>query len=298
MVNADCSKGRPESARAYSRAPAMDDAQFRQWRELLESRTGMTLSPERRSYLEANLAIRMRELGCEDYQAYYEKVMYGPGAIVEWTTLVDRLTVQETRFFRDEEAFSLIREDVRERLRQGQSKALEAWSVGCSTGEEAYTLAMILEDCVREQPRPCYYAVTGTDISLEALEKARAARYGPRKLVTTSEEVRERYFQPAQKGELEVVPAIRDRVCFSQLNVLKLNKAPMHGMDIILCENVLIYFRRWRRREIASRLAERLASGGLLVLGQGELTDWQHPDLERVRSGQAQAWRRRSHSNE
>ncbi len=299
MVNADCSKGRPESARAYSPAPAMDDAQFQQWRELLESRTGMTLSPERRSYLEANLAIRMRELGCEDYQAYYEKVMYGPGAIVEWTTLVDRLTVQETRFFRDEDAFSVVREYIRERLRREQPKALEAWSVGCSTGEEAYTLAMILEDCIREEKaQACYYGVTGTDISLEALEKAREAHYGPRKLVTTNEADRQRYFRPARNGELEVIPSIRDRVCFSQLNVLELKKAPMHGMDIIFCQNVLIYFRRWLRREMVSRLAERLAPGGLLVLGQGELTDWQHPDLERVRSGQAQAWRRRSQSNE
>jgi len=192
----------------------------------------------------------------------------------------------------------VVREDIRERLQRERPKALEAWSVGCSTGEEAYTLAMILEDCVREHAQRCYFGVTGTDISLEALEKARTARYGPRKLVTTSEADRQRYFQEVEKGELEVVPRIRDRVCFSQLNVLELKKAPMHGMDIIFCQNILIYFRRWRRREIVSRLAERLAPGGLLVLGQGDLTDWQHPDLERVRSDQAHAWRRRSQSIE
>ncbi len=273
--------------------PAMDDAQFAQWQELLESRTGMTLSPERRSFLEANLGIRMRELGCDSYQTYFEKVTQGPGAIVEWATLVDRLTVQETRFFRDAEAFELVYEYATQLAGEKRRRALEAWSVGCSTGEEAYTLAMVLHKALQPfQQRP-YYGVTGTDISLVALEKARKAQFGPRKLVTTQPDDRQRYFRQASNDLVEVVPEIRDRVCFSQLNVLKLRHAPMHGMDVIFCQNVLIYFRRWRRREIASRLAERLAPGGLLVFGQGELTDWQHPELERVPASNVLAWRRR-----
>ena len=91
---------------------------------------------------------------------------------------------------------------------------------------------------------------------------------------------------------------IRDRVCFTRLNVLDLDKAPMHGMNIIFCQNLLIYFRRWRRREIVKRLAERLAPGGLLVLGQGELTDWQPPGLQRVPSEHVLAWIKRQSDEE
>lgn len=298
MVSADCDNTHYPVSRGLRPGYAMDDEQFEQWRDLLESRTGMTLSPERRSFLEANLGTRMRELGCDSYQSYYEKIMYGPGAIVEWATLVDRLTVQETRFFRDEDAFALAAEHARYLFSEANRRVVEAWSVGCSTGEEAYTLAMLLSQAASNAPGQRYFGVTGSDISLVALDKARSARYGPRKLVTTPAHWQESYFLCLEDGTRQIIPELRDRVAFSQLNVLELKHAPMHGMDIIFCQNVLIYFRRWRRREIANRLAERLAPGGLLILGSGELTNWQHPTLEPVANSQVLAWRRSDSLNE
>ena len=85
---------------------------------------------------------------------------------------------------------------------------------------------------------------------------------------------------------------------FYQAECAGLKHAPMHGMNIIFCQNLLIYFRRWRRREIVKRLAERLAPGGLLVLGQGELTDWQPPGLQRVPSEHVLAWIKRQTDEE
>lgn len=273
------------------RLPEMDTVQFRQWQQLLESRTGMTLPPDRRSFLQANLGIRMREVGCTDYQAYYEKVVSGPGAVVEWTVLVDRLTVQETRFFRDPDAFRIVSEYVvtraPERLRKDP---LEVWSVGCSTGEEAYTLAMVLRSSLDRLKLDTYFGVTGTDISQPALAKAKRGLYSARKLVTTEPELQDAFLIRHEDSQFEVDPALRERVCFARLNVLELQQAPMHGMDIIFCQNLLIYFRRWRRREIVNHLADRLAPGGLLVLGQGELTDWQHPQLQRLPSERVLAW--------
>ena len=84
-----------------STVPEMDDAQFVRWQSLLEERTGMCLAPQRRSFLQTSLGLRMREVGCDNYQEYYERIVNGASGAIEWSTLVDRLTVQETRFFRD-----------------------------------------------------------------------------------------------------------------------------------------------------------------------------------------------------
>jgi chemotaxis protein methyltransferase CheR/type IV pilus assembly protein PilK len=281
------------------RLPDMDEAQFSQWQTLLEHRTGITLSSERRSFLETNLGIRMREIGCSSYQAYYEKIVSGPDAIREWSTLVDRLTVQETRFFRDPDAFRLVSDYVLTRPReQLKKRPLEAWSVGCSTGEEPYTLAMVLNECMGQLTLQPLFGVTGSDISKPVIEKARNGQFNPRKLLGMDEDMKSRYFRPAERNTVEIVNSIRDRVCFTRLNVLDLDKAPMHGMNIIFCQNLLIYFRRWRRREIVKRLAERLAPGGVLVLGQGELTDWQPPGLQRVPSEHVLAWIKRQTDEE
>ena len=281
------------------RLPDMDEAQFSQWQTLLEHRTGITLSAERRSFLETNLGIRMREIGCNSYQAYYEKIVSGPDAIQEWSTLVDRLTVQETRFFRDPDAFRLVADYVLTRPReQLRKRPLEAWSVGCSSGEEPYTLAMVLNECMSQLELQPLFGITGSDISKPAIDKARDGLFNPRKLMGMDEELKTRYFRPAERNTVEIVESIRERVCFTRLNVLDLDQAPMHGMNIIFCQNLLIYFRRWRRREIVRRLAERLAPGGLLVLGQGELTDWQPPGLQRLPSEHVLAWIKRQTDEE
>ncbi len=284
---------------ALRRLPEMDEAQFSQWQTLLEHRTGITLTAERRSFLETNLGIRMREIGCGSYQTYYEKIVNGPDAVREWSTLVDRLTVQETRFFRDPDAFRLVADYVLTRPReQLKKRALEAWSVGCSSGEEPYALAMTLNECMEQLALQPLFGVTGSDISQPAIEKAHQGQFNARKLLGMDEGMKSRYFRPAERNTVEIVSSIRDRVCFTRLNVLDLDKAPMHGMNIIFCQNLLIYFRRWRRREIVKRLAERLAPGGLLVLGQGELTDWQPPGLQRVPSEHVLAWIKRQSDEE
>ncbi len=90
-----------------SAVPELDDTQFLRWQSLLEERTGMCLASQRRSFLQTSLGLRMREVGCDSYEQYYERITAGPSGAIEWTTLVDRLTVQETRFFRDPDAQKL-----------------------------------------------------------------------------------------------------------------------------------------------------------------------------------------------
>jgi chemotaxis methyl-accepting protein methylase len=166
--------------------------------------------------------------------------------------------------------------------------------VGCSSGEEAYSLAIVAEEELVS--RGYYYGITGTDVSLAALAKAKKGIYTPRKLSTLTEHQKDQYFSKQDDQQYAVKQNIKERVCFAQLNVLNLNQAPMHGMDVIFCQNMLIYFRRWRRKEIINRLAERLAPGGLLVMGLGEVTDWKHPELERIDNNKTLAFIRRAAS--
>jgi len=257
----------------------MTATEFRNWQMLLEERTGVVLNERRRAFLQTNLSARMRELGVMDYAAYYRQVTDGPRGAVEWSTLLDRLTVQETRFFRHRPSFEVLESYLRERLQQGMTQPWELWSVGCASGEEPYSLAISAAEVLRDTQHPDYFGVTGTDISLNALSKARDGQYGARRLELLDSDLCQRYFLAQDDGRFKVVPTLAARVCCARLNVLELAKAPMSGMDVIFCQNLLIYFRRWRRREILNRLAERLVPGGLLVVGVGEVAGWQHPEL-------------------
>ncbi|CAN7414184.1 protein-glutamate O-methyltransferase CheR [Pseudomonas sp. LjRoot71] len=257
----------------------MTATEFRDWQVLLEERTGVVLNERRRAFLQTNLSVRMRELGVMDYAAYYRQVTDGPRGAVEWSTLLDRLTVQETRFFRHRASFDVLESYLRERLQQGMTQPWELWSVGCASGEEPYSLAISAAEVLRDTQHPDYFGVTGTDISLNALSKARDGQYGARRLELLDSDLCQRYFLAQDDGRFKVVPTLAARVCCARLNVLELAKAPMSGMDVIFCQNLLIYFRRWRRREILNRLAERLVPGGLLVVGVGEVAGWQHPEL-------------------
>ncbi|MEO1900684.1 MAG: CheR family methyltransferase [Alcanivorax sp.] len=277
-------------------APAMDAEQFQLWQALLEERTGMTLAAERKPFLETSLNIRMRELGIASYDLYYEQLVTGAteARAMEWSVLVDRLTVQETSFFRHPGSFALVQEFVdRFAAERPGGATLNAWSVGCSTGEEAYSLAMLINERFAASGKPLFYGITGTDISLPTLAKARRGLFPRRRVEQIDPALRAAYFSDADGRHQQVAQTLRERVCFAYLNVLNLDQAPMDNMDLIFCQNMLIYFRRWRKRQIVNRLAGRLAPGGLLVLGPGEITDWQDPRLERVQFADTLAFRRR-----
>jgi chemotaxis protein methyltransferase CheR/type IV pilus assembly protein PilK len=275
----------------------ISDEQFELWQTLIEARTGMTIGAARRSFLETNLGIRMREIGLHDYEAYYEQLMVGPVAEREWAILVDRLTVQETSFFRHPSSFALVRAHIAELLLKDPTrKSINLWSVGCSTGEEPYSLAMQTDAQLAElRQNKVYYGVTATDISLPTLARARTAIYGERRLHNVPSAWKQKYFQSVEgKKEFQVVDALKKRVAFVQLNIMELDKMPLSGMDVIFCQNVLIYFRRFRKRDILANLAVRLAPGGIMVLGVGEAMDWAHPQLVRVDYPDTLAFRRKS----
>ena len=278
----------------FAPLPEMDDGQYAQWNRLLERRTGMCLPPERRSFLVTNVGLRMREIGCGSYQEYYDLVRDGVRGRREWATLVDRLTVHETRFFRHPQALELVREYAAAKRPEvpGAAVSIQGWSAGCATGEEAYSLAMVVDQALLGRSGPSYYGVVATDISPPALARARQGRYRPERVGELEPAVRRRYFEEEEDGTLRVVDWLRRRVCFARMNIFHHERHPMGPMDFIYCQNVLIYFDRARRVELVTGLVQYLVPGGLLVLGSGDVVGWNHPQLEKIHNRDVLAWRR------
>ena len=274
----------------------MSSAEFNDWQALLEERSGLVVTEQRRTFLQANLSSRMREIGVTDYASYYRQVTDGPRGAVEWSALMDRLTVQETRFFRHPPSFALLSDYMRQRheSRDHAERPWSLWSVGCASGEETYSLAICAAEALGHGQAEATFGVIGTDISLSALARSREGLYSQRRLEQVFPDLRNRYFQPCADDRFQVIPSLASRVCFARLNVLELAGAPISDMDVIFCQNLLIYFRRWRRREILNRLVERLVPGGLLVIGAGEVVGWQHPELTPVADSQVLAFIRKS----
>lgn len=275
--------------------PEMDAEQFHQWQALLESRTGVCVNDQRKVFLQTSLCARMRELSMADYQAYYEHVTQGPTGAIEWSALIDRLTVRETSFMRHRPSYDAVTRHLQAQLAgRTQARPLQLWSVGCASGEEAYSLAMVSEEAMQlaanKQPG---YAIWATDISLKALEQGRAGQYPGSRLGGLTDTEKHQWLRAGDKEAFEIVPALRDRICFTRLNILDMAQAPIQDLDIIFCQNLLIYFRRWRRRDLLNLLAKRLAPGGMLMIGLGEIVDWNNPLLERLPDDRVQAYVRR-----
>ncbi len=285
-----------QGARSGVRPPAgrslhFDDRQFVRWTRLLEGRTGLFIAPERKSFLASGLRARMRETGCEDLGEYYRLLSSPTPQAREWSLLVDQLTVHETCFFRHASSMRLVEEVVLpDAVRRGGT--FQAWSVACSTGEETYSLAMLIDSCIAGRGGKVRFGVTGTDISLSSLRQARAGSYPQRRLKDIPSTFRERYCVPAENDRFGITGYLRKRVCFAQLNLRDVASAPMSAMDLVFCQNLLIYYDRDRRLEIVNSLSECLSPGGVLVLGPGELLNWQHPHMEKVRYQDTLAYRR------
>jgi chemotaxis protein methyltransferase CheR len=245
---------------------------------LVAERSGMVFTPSRRVEAEAGIARGMRRAGASDLAAYLARVRDDVAAVDD---LVDELLVGETHFMRDPAQMALIRVAVlsalKDRRRTGGPPA-RVWSAGCATGEEAYSLAILLEEEGLDQGA----FVLGTDLSAAALDKARACSYPEKSVRGASGPFLEEYFR--LEGERRVlVERIRGRVRFERLNLVgeeDYAAKGAFGMDLILCRNVLIYFSPEAAGRIAARLFDCLAEGGALVTGGADPLLGEHAPFE------------------
>ena len=230
---------------------------------LVAQRSGMVFAPNRRVEADAGIARGMRRAGGTDLAAYFARVRDDVAALDD---LVDELVVGETHFMRDPDQMALIRREVLSALKDRRlagGPPARIWSAGCATGEEAYSLAILLEEEGQDEGA----LILGTDLSAAALQKARAASYPAWSLRGASPGFLDDYFQRT-RGRRVLVERIRSRVRFERLNLVgeeDYAAKGASGMDLILCRNVLIYFDRQAAGRIAARLFDCLAEGGVLL---------------------------------
>src|SRR5687768_14591471 len=236
----------------------------------------------------------MRETGHAAFADYFQQLLSGPRGAIEWATLVDRLTVHQTHFFRHQPSLDLVgNEWLPDYVARETHGAVHAWSIGCSTGEEAYSLAMVVDEAIARSAVPkLYFGITATDISAPALAVGRGGVYPAAKLEEIPAAYRERYCVADGTDAFAIVETLRKRVGFVQFNLMDIARSPLKRLDLIFCQNVLIYFARERRVILLEALAELLKPGGMLVLGPGEVIGFNHPTLQRVGGPQTLAYKR------
>ncbi len=274
-------------------AVQLQPEQIALWAHKLEHDTGIHLGPLQSSLLSSQISLRMQALALEDADSYYARVCEHPP---EWQTLLGQLLVKETQFFRNREALAGITAHAQQQKSQGSlGPSFDACSLGCATGEEAYSVAASLHSALGPDS---YFSVTGLDICSSALQTARAGIYGKARLQQASEQELARYFEPeAETDNYRVTSALRERVTFVRGNLSNIDTVLAMPMDVIVCLNVLIYFRRWRRRALLNHISRWLKPGGLLIIGSGELPGWQNAELTPVALAGVQAYQRLPHGN-
>lgn len=264
--------------------PDFGDADYTMWSELLERRTGITVPRERKAFLQTKIWSRMSELGLTCFADYWDLVTrQGIDSRLEWTQLVDRLTVHETSFFRHKPSFQLVRESLTKAFAQAPDILhYRIWSVSCATGEEAWSLAMLADQCASAHPhKKLYYGVIGTDVSRPAIALAQQGVYDDRHLESIPASM-SHYLQPAGRGLISVADNLRKRVAFGYFNLLDLEATAKVRYDLIYCHNVLIYFSRETRLKILDNLVRYLKKDGILILGPTDISAWQHPRMVRL----------------
>jgi chemotaxis protein methyltransferase CheR len=209
--------------------------------------------------------------GLATFGDYYQLLKYGPNANEEWEEACELLTTHETYFFREDYQLRAFKSEVLPLIaeRSRARRRLHVWSAGCSTGEEAYTIAMLVLDAglfdgweVR---------VYGSDLSKKCIAAARRGVYGPASFRTTTPEAKAQWFVPAEQGFYSVSPQVRALCHFGQMNLLDEERTHLVGRcDVIFCRNVVIYFDAPARRSVIDMFYERLVPGGVLLLGHAE----------------------------
>ena len=258
-------------AAAREREFEFTDRDFREVRELVRKLTGIALSDAKHDLVYGRLARRLRKLGLVRFGDYLDIVRQPESA--ELREFVNSLTTNTTSFFREAPQFDLLTQRVLPELLRGHAsdRKLRFWSAGCSTGQEPYTIAMVVAG---ELPasESWDFRILATDLDSDVLSTARAGIYTEALADSVPRALRERWFQQGtgpNAGRLRVRKELRDLITFNQLNFM--HAWPMKGpFDAIFFRNVAIYFDRPTQSELVRRFAEKLAPRGWLFVGHSE----------------------------
>lgn len=247
------------------------DEDFYALRQLVREVTGINLSEQKRELVYGRLARRLRALNLRSFREYRQRLAQDDGT--ELVQLCNAITTNLTAFFREAHHFEHLKNEVLAPLVQHPpaSRRVRIWSAGCSSGEEAYSLAMSVIEAVPDLER-WDIRILATDLDSDVVEKARRGIYTAERLQNLSPERRERFFEPypaAREPSFRVRPHVARLLTVKQLNLM--HPFPMRGpFDAIFCRNVIIYFDKETQRDLVARLSRLQRPGDLLYLGHSE----------------------------
>jgi chemotaxis protein methyltransferase CheR len=255
----------------------LTDREFELLRRFVYEQTGIALGAHKREMLKARLGRRLRALGLQTFLDYYQLLTEGDPAGQERTHFVNAVTTNVTDFFREGHHFRFLAEQwlpgLRGQAARNGDRHLRIWSAACSTGEEPYTIAMVLREALGAAA-PCWdIRILASDIDTDALARATAGVYPLERLAGVDPERLRRGFlrgTGANAGLASVRPEVRDLVTFRRVNLMDDPWPVRTRFDAIFCRNVLIYFDRPTQRRLLGRLIGMLKDDGLLFLGHSE----------------------------
>ena len=250
----------------------MSPDQFGRLRDIISDRSGIHFPDNKKYVLESRLGHRLRELELDDYDQYIAFLTIGPYQTDEFQEMFNRITINETSFFRNEPQLTVFERQILPKIldARSDSKRLRIWSAAYSSGEEPYTLAMLVHRTLGVRLADWHVEILGTDISQKVLDIAQAGKYTNYSIRSTPELVKKRYFR--RDGQRWIInDEVRDMVCFEIHNLNDRLAARRHGLwDVIFCRNVLIYFDDDMQNRVVETLAESLADDGCLFIGHSE----------------------------
>jgi chemotaxis protein methyltransferase CheR len=265
----------------------LHERDFCRFSELIQEKCGIHIPLSKKSMLEARLQKRLRCLVIPSFDAYGAYLFSQAGMHEELPHLIDVVTTNKSDFFREAAHFEFLAEKiVREFAAAGPGRKLKVWSAGCSTGEEAYTLAMVLSEATGNYSG-LGFLILATDISTIVLEKAKLGIYEEEKTVPVPWDLKRKYFminRDRSKRLVRIVPELRSRVTFMHFNLVDKEFCLAEQKDVIFCRNVIIYFNRATQEKLLGQLCSRLVPGGYLFLGHSETLNGFNLPLIRIDS--------------
>jgi len=263
----------------------MDDESFQRLSVYVTREYGIKLPPVKRSMLESRLNKKVKSLGMENYKQFLDYIFSEEGKLNELLQVIDLITTNKTDFFREPGHFNFLTSTfLPQRILQDNYANLTIWSAGCSTGEEPYTLIMVLEECKRKYPQ-LTYSMLASDVSTRVIQAAYHGIYAMERISFIPGELKSRYFlrSKADPQIVRIRPELRKKIAYKRINFMEdefgLRK---HSYDIIFCRNVLIYFDKQTQEKVLRKFCEHLKPGGLLFLGHSESTMGMNVPLRQI----------------
>lgn len=223
---------------------------------------GINLHEGKQALVRSRVMKRIRKLGLRDFSHYID-YLEDDSSGEEFLALVDVLTTNKTSFFRESQHFDFIVDNV---LTEINGRQVKWWSAGCSSGEEAVTCSIVIQE---QNINPRTVKILGTDISRDVIQTAKRGVYPAKSLKDISPKIVQKYFKQFDNGQYRISQKVKQMITYGRLNLKK--KWPLNGpFQVIMCRNVMIYFNRETQQQLVSRFREILEPGGYLFLGHSE----------------------------